>query len=209
MNMETSEEWFESVWVEGRRIPHVSKFTRKGFVVPAEVVKERWPSWTSEEKGRFASAFSQRLEMDDNDQCVLDFLMDNGEQAVWRSIALAVARHRNRSRAVSFLLARIAEGMSPVANFYQAIGMLSAPECTPILHEALLRHRQEIGAHPSVRAWHDRLIYLDYLSCSATLFLITGQEEYRDNLQKMLRHPDRIVRQLAHTVVTTNSLERG
>jgi hypothetical protein len=208
MRMDPSEEWFESVWQEGRRIPHVSKFTRKDFVVSVEVVKARWFSWTSEEKGKFASAFSQRLEMDDNDQRVLDFLMDNGEQAVWRAIALAVTRHRNRSRAISFLSARIAEGMRPIANFYQALGMLSAAECAPILQEALSRHQQEIEAHSSISAWQDRFIYLDYLSCCATLFLITQQEGYKDNLEKMLQHSDRIVRQLAHTVATTSGLTR-
>lgn|SRR5258708_806998 len=209
MTMDTSEEWFEPVWCEGRLIPSVSKFSRRDFVVPAEVVGTRWFSWTREERSRFASAFSQRLDMDDNDERVLDFLMENGEPPVWRSIALAVARHRDRSRAISFLLARIAEGISPVANFYQAIGMLSAPECAPILREALLRHRQEIEVHPFVHAWHDRFIYLDYLSCSATLFRITRQQEYRDILDAMLRHPDRIVSQLARTVATTSGLTKG
>ena len=209
MTMDTSEEWFEAVQCEGRLIPSVSKFSRKDFVVPAEVVETRWFSWTREERGKFASAFSQRLDMDDNDERLLDFLMENGETPIWRSIALAVARHRNRSRALGFLSARIAEGITPVANFYQALGMLLASECVPVLQAALSRHRHEVDKHPSIEAWQDRFTYLDYLSCSAALFLITRQEEYRDNLKKMMQHPDQIVSQLAHTVAATSGLTKA
>jgi hypothetical protein len=206
MMMDDSGEWFESVLSEGKRIPHISKFSRKDFIVSAEVVEARWTSWTAEEKGKFASAFSQRLEMDDNDERVLDLLMDKGDPPVWHRIALAVARHRNRSRALNFLLARVMEREGSVANYYQALGKMLASECVPILQQALLKHREDTDLHPFLQAWQDRFIYLDYLSCSATLFAVTGREEYRENLREMLRHPEEAVRNMVRMISSTQNI---
>jgi hypothetical protein len=207
--MEPDEEWFESVWYEGRRIPHVSRFSRKDFVVSAEVVEARWFSWTSEEKGRFASAFSERVELDDNDQRVLDFLMENGDARVYRAIAISAARHRDRGRAVDFLLTRVKERVRPLANYYQAIGSLLASECVPALREALSSHREEIALHPTLQIWDDRFIYLDYLSCAATLLTITGQEEYRAYLSEMRSHRDEVIRQMVRMVATQSNINLG
>jgi len=207
--MQYNEEWFEVAWSDQRRIPRVSKFLRRDFGVAADIVEARWPLWTATEKGEFAAAFSQRPRLNENDTQVLDFLMENGGPPIWRTIALIVVRHPDRTRALNFLLARVAEGMKPAANFYQALGMLLAPECVPILHVALLKHRKEIEANPLIKAWSDRFLYLDYLSCSATLFLVTRQRVYRDNLRRMVRHRDQTVRRLARMVTATSGVAAG
>jgi hypothetical protein len=200
------EDWFEAASGGGRTF-RVSKFLRADFVVPAEVVAAEWPSWTPREKEGFASAFAHRVCLDENDRWVLDFLMERGGLRIWRSLAPAIAKHPNRSRAMDFLLARVSEGGTPSANFYQALGTLLSPESAPVLCKALSQHQLEIQAHPFVESWTDRLLYLDYLSCSATLFLVTGKEEYRDNLKEMLQHRDQSVRRLAEAVAATSGVD--
>ncbi|MGB6475456.1 MAG: hypothetical protein WBF04_15500 [Candidatus Sulfotelmatobacter sp.] len=194
---EVGSEWFETGEFAGRTARHVSKFLRRDFNVPVKVVEERWPSWTAEERLIFAGAFSARFPHSDNDQRILDFLMQSGDTRIWRKIALPVARHRDRSCALRFLLARIAEAAPPLSNYYQAIQTLSASECVPALLDALSRHRQEVELHPSVQTSTEKLIYSDYLYCSATLFKITGQEVYRANITRMLEHGEEVVRQRA------------
>lgn len=200
------DEWFEAGQFAGKPARHVSKFLRKDFNVAVEVVEARWPSWTSEERLIFAGAYSARLPRTDNDQRILDFLMQNGDRRIWRKIALSVARHRDRSCALKFLLARVADGLPPLSNYYQAFQILLAPESVPLLLDALSKHRREVELHPSVRTPAERLMYSDYLYCSATLFKITGQEEYRANIRRMLAHSEEVVRQRAAFIASSTEI---
>jgi hypothetical protein len=197
---QSNENWFETGEFAGRSGPRVSKFMRREFIVPVDFVKARWPHWTEEERVIFASAFSVRTEIDANDICVLDFLMENGHPPLWRTTALLVAKHPDRSRALTFLLARIKEGSPPLANYYQALGILRDSDTALSLQEALARHGENLEQHPSIQTWDDRLKYVDYVSCSVALFSITRREEYRANIKKVSQHPDEFVRQNAKTI---------
>lgn len=196
-------EWFETGEIEGR-LSYYSKFSKKDFTVSVTSIQERWASWTPDEKRKFAGAFgfSGRTQLTDNDQRLLDFLMENGDSQVWRAIAIVVARHRDRNRALNFLLTRVTDETDHLANYYQALGILSAPECVPTLTKSLSAHRRKVDLHTYEQGWGDWSIYSDYLACSATLFRITGREEYRDNLKGMLQHPDETIRQKIRTVAT-------
>jgi len=204
--LEPHEEWFETVQVGEKRLRHMSKFLRKDFVVAKDHLEEQWPVWTREQRLKFAGAFSARAELNDDDQRVLDFLMDNGDPEIWCTIALSVARHRDRNRATEFLLKRVKEDGGPLSNYYQALGMLPTQECVPVLKAALLNHRREVELHPSLQSWGDRFFYLDYLSCSATLFKITGLEEYRANIEGMLLHPDEAIRKMIRMVASSSNI---
>jgi hypothetical protein len=206
MVIEMDKNWFESAEIGGSRIQQVSKFFNKDFNVSKDVLEAEWPSWTPDERVNFAAAFSVRADLTDNDQRVLEFLIEKGNPSIWRAIALSVARHRGRNLAVEFLLIRVTEDPPPLANYYQAIEMLSPPECVSTLVRALLRHSKELELHPSLRIWDDRFVYLDYLSCSATLFKVTGQKEYEANIKRMTEHPDETVRQMAHMVASSSGI---
>ena len=204
---EPETEWFETAKIGERRIEHVSKFLSNDFVVTKDFVAAKWSLWTPDERLSFASAFSARAELKPSDHEVLDFLLEAGDQEIWRTIALSAARHRDRDRARDFLLSRIAEGAKPLANYYQALGMLlSCRECVPALRAAMAKHCQDVEAHPLLETWDDRLTYLDYLACTAVLFKITGQAEYRANLDRMLEHPDESVRQMVRTVANASDI---
>jgi len=193
---EFDNEWFDVIQNGKGHARLVSKFLRKEFATPAKMLDRKWASWTPDEKLRFAGAFPAKVELSDSDQNILDFWMDNGDERVWRTIALLVVRHRDRKRALKFLRTRVAEGTKPLANYYQALELLKAWECISIMQRALTKHHREIDSQPSI----DRMIYLDYLACSAALYTITGQEEYRANLEKMLKHPDDGIRRTTRMV---------
>jgi hypothetical protein len=185
MATENTDEWFEFVEKRGIRIRHASKFLQKNFNAPVEMIMERWSSWTLDEKIEFAGAFAARGDLNNNDRNVLRFLMEHGEPPVWSTIALSVARHPDRTFALNFLLERVTDGIGPIANYYQALEILAAPESVPVLKEALMTYREKIMLGFSPRVSSDRFFYLDYLSCTAALFKLTGDEEYWKNLQEM------------------------
>ncbi|HLM79794.1 MAG TPA: hypothetical protein VK302_04090 [Terriglobales bacterium] len=206
--VEADNDWFERYESEEGQVRRVSKFARKDFTVPVETVEAEWPSWTPAYRARFAAAFgfSRRVELNDNDRRLLDFLVNNGEPGIWRMLAFPVVWNLDRDRALKFLLARVTEGAGPLANYYQALGKLLASECVPILIEALSRHHREVKEHPTLQCWDDRFIYLDYLSCSATLFKITGDEKYRANLKRMMRHADAVIKNMVGAVAATSDI---
>jgi hypothetical protein len=206
---EADQEWFETIQIGDRHLRHVSKFIRKDFSVPKEILEERWRTWNWEDRLKFAGAFSARAELGDNDQRLLDFLMDNGNPEIWSTIALSVARHHDHNRALSFLLARVKEAAGPLANYYQALEMLADPACVPGLRTALQEHRRQVALHPVLQSWSDRFFYLDYLSCSATLLKITGQAEYRANLEEMSQHSDESIRKMVRMVASSSNIVVG
>jgi replication initiation and membrane attachment protein DnaB len=125
---------------------------------------------------------------------------------IWRMLAFPVIWNLDRSIALNFLLARVMDNQPPLANYYQALGKLSALESAPVLEKAILNHRREVEQLFSPQSWEDRFAYLDYLSCSATLFTLTGEERYRSNIQRMLQTSDEIISGLARMVATSSEV---
>ncbi len=208
MPRDAENSWFETTTIDGRR-SHYSKFSRGGFGVSLEFLKPRWASWSPAERRRFAGAFGllQRSQLGDDDQNVLDFLMADGGPQVWRAIALVVAKHRDRTRALAFLIARVHEEDSPVANYYQALEKMSARECVPALRDLLSKHREDLGRRVPPNASTDRFFYQDYLVCSATLFKLTGEEQYLQGLKEMLAHSNERIRTMVQTISNSYSIK--
>jgi len=206
--IESQDAWYENIEIAGIGIRRVSKFSRKEFTVELADIESRWDSWTEEERNHFAAAFacSPQDRADDRGQRMVSFLMERGDPGIWRKIALLIAKYTNCDRAVGFLLARVREGVPPLANYYQALALLSPPECVPTLVEALFRHRREVDLHPTLQDWKDKFLYMDYLSCSATLFKITGREEYRTGMRETLKHPAETVRNMVGVVASSTGI---
>jgi hypothetical protein len=206
---EINEEWFESRVPGTKGITRVSRFLRNDFSVSRRLLEEKWHLWTNEERLRFAGAFSARGELRHDDQGLLDFLMENGTPQIWMTIALLVSKHKDKDYALKFLLERVKEGVAPLANYYQALEMLVDSRSASALEEALSRHRADVDSHPNPRSKTERFIYWDYLYCSAALFRITGREEYRATIRKMLQHPDETVRKMVPLVASSNGIAIG
>jgi hypothetical protein len=201
---------FENQWffTEREGGPRLSKFLRENFTLTGKSLEVLWLSWTPEEKLRFAGAFAARRPHSDDDFEVLEFLMHNGDSRVWSTIAIPIARHRDHKKALAFLVERVSQEQGG-ANYYQALGLLSDSDCVPLLRKNLLRHRQELDQRPLLKSWNDRFVYLDFLTCSATLFLLTEEEEYRNNIREMLQHTDVAVKRMARTVAGNSGIDLG
>lgn len=177
-------------------------------VFPLNTFESNGP-YGPDERRKLAGAFgfSGKIQLNEEEQQLLEFLMENGNPDVWRAIALVVARHDDQSRALDFLLARVKDETEHLANYYQALAILSDPECVPILARKLSAHRREIDPGTTPTHWGEPSIYSDYLCCSATLLRITGQEEYRSSLKKTLEHPDETVREKVRVIAATYGFE--
>jgi hypothetical protein len=128
-------------------------------------------------------------------------------------VALLVARlHPDRDRALDFLLSHVRRRTSPLANYFQALDILATREGSdflrpsiPYLKEAFVRHTREISTisfSQMVALLRDTLAYMDYLSCSAALFRLTGEEESRNKLKQQSEHRNQLVRMMVRSVTT-------
>lgn len=212
-------EWFEdNVEVNGTFFPRLSKFAKLDFSVPLASLVVRWPKLSRKQKITFASAFGYRPKLVSGDREILDFLMENGTVETSTMIALLVAHdYPDANRALEFLLPlarqdtpRVAHGIRySKANIYQALAVLGRSECVAELQRALVRHREDVNANPSLhwwKMWRDRFAYLDYLTCSAALFKLTGEEDYRANLRQMLEHRDTPVGRMVRAVAMSTGI---
>lgn len=205
---ESQDAWYVDIEIAGIGDRRVSRFSRKEFTVDLADIESHWLSWTEEEHNHFAAALacSPQDQADDNRRRIVDFLIGRGDPAIWRKIAFLIAKYIDRNRAVEFLLARVREGIAPLANYYQALAILRVPECVPTLVESLSKHRAEVEKHLFLQSWGERFLYLDFIACSATLLTITGKDEFRSNLKEMLEHPHKTIRQMVHTVAQVNGI---
>ncbi len=99
---------------------HESKFLADGIKVSAEFIIGRWRDFSMAEKVEFANAFSAKNEVSAEDERILDYLMEAGDSYTWMAIASLLPYHRNRERALEFLLRRVGEEGEDKANFFQA-----------------------------------------------------------------------------------------
>jgi hypothetical protein len=79
----------------------------KGFEVSASEIRGRWPWMNEMERMDFASNFHVKETWTENDSEVLGILMNDGDDNIWGTCALAMLRHPDQNRAVEFLIERV------------------------------------------------------------------------------------------------------
>jgi hypothetical protein len=171
-----------------------SKFLRDGLEVSAESIIGRWPSLSPHQKLEFAHAFSAKPKITSEDERILDFLMGLEEPIIWRAIAILLHRHRDKERALAFVLARIAEDAGRTANFFQALGLMGDKRAIPALRAAYDDYRKKLGAGADASADFD---YISYLSCCNALWKLEGSKECRDVLEEFTRSDEKSLRRFA------------
>jgi len=77
------------------------------------------------ERMDFASNFHVKEIWTDNDTEILEIIMNDGNDHIWSSCALAMLRHPDRNRAVEFLIERVrcTKSERPPLNYTQALGI--------------------------------------------------------------------------------------
>ena len=199
-------EWYEAANVGGTPLQHVSKFLRADFSISVEEIRSRWQSWNSDQQLEFAGAFAAKGDLTDKDVGVLDFLMERGDNRVWSAIALLIALHPDRKRALEFLVARINEEIGPLANYYQALEKIGDVRCVSVLKRVLLHHYEQTKLISAPLSRENRFVYLDYLSCAAALFILTGGHHYKEMITEMESHSDEEIRKIAHLVARSSGV---
>jgi HEAT repeat protein len=181
---------------------HESKFLADGMEVSADSIVQRWGLFSDAEKRDFANAFACKREITDEDERILDFLMEAGDFPIWMAIASRLREHRDRDKALGFLLARIGEDHEHKANFYQALGLMGDKRAVPALRAAYDRYRERLGPRPVSGTLDDGI---DYLSCCAALWDIEGLEDYKRFMVEALNSEDKSLHAIAEQALRETS----
>jgi hypothetical protein len=136
-------EWTRTYSVGEKHLRYESRFLTDGLEVSARSLSERWPRLTPEERLEFAFAFAAKADFSQNDKEILSFLMRNGDEAIWGTIALTLVYHFD-SQAVFEFLVNLAQVPRPeCANYFQALELLKDARAVPVLRKFYDRYREQ------------------------------------------------------------------
>jgi|SRR5579864_183559 len=157
-----------------------------------------WPELSRCDKLDLCAAYAAKAQLSKQDEKILDFVIANGDDVVWSSIASVLTRHTDRQRISAFLRNRIEEQEPPLANFFQAAEILKDTEAIPQLKKKYLQY-QEAGV---TSQYGDRVSCIDLLSCSRALWTLTHSAEFGHTIEQFLDARDEIVRNFAKHCLT-------
>lgn len=184
-------EWSREYRIGTRRFRFESKFAREGLEVTALDILSRWHRWTPAEQLDFATAFILKPSLNSEDQLILQFLMLQGSEPVWATIAHLLPRYHDREAALSFLLQRVQAGGLHEAAYFQALERIGDRRAIPPLrrrYEELKSSLAPVEQH----GLHSKLP--DLQQCCRALWKLTGDAAYEEFLRQMLAHPDAAIR---------------
>ena len=148
----------------------------------------------------FASNFHVKETWTENDTEILEIIMNDGNDHIWSSCALAMLRHPDRNRAVAFLIerARTIKPERPPLNYLQALGIAGDRRAVAAIRPYYDEYREAMAAESATEAPEDVFFgpipYFEFLSIAGDLFKIEGSKEYEDAIRKYLDHPKEQVR---------------
>lgn len=164
---------------------------------PADIEK-RWPGLSLREKLNLCAAYQAKPTITEQDEKLLDFIMREGDELIFSSIASVLTRHRDTHRVAAFICERIAKQAQPLANFYQAIEKLAYTQCIPQLL-VKLKSLENAGVNP---LGDNKLLSIDFLYCCRALWKLTGSVQYFNKIKEFTQSTDEIVRGAAKRLAT-------
>jgi hypothetical protein len=194
-------EWSYTFKCGEKSYGHVSRFLAEpGFRVSASDIRLRWPRMSEAERHEFASNFYNKIDWTDNDTEILNLIMQDGSDFIWRSCALAMLRHPDRNLAVEFLMERVEKTNNEHAriNYMQALGLAGDTRAVPIIrphYESYLKSMEgEVATGISQDVFGGPIPYHAFLSTAGDLFKLTHAEEYERVIRKYFEHANENVR---------------
>jgi hypothetical protein len=178
-------------------IVYESKFVTDGLKILPSSIKQEWDALSPEARRDFALAFcaGTESELSQDDQEILAFLMQDGTDEIWSTIATTLARHPDRDLALRFLLEQIQFSQYNLANYFRAVELLAHPEAVPILRRKyeLIRRRFETNRFESrsVGEW------IEYLQCCRALWKLTNDKHFEDELRQAQSNQTEKIRSFA------------
>ena len=163
-----------------------SKFAWDGLQVSREEMERIWHDLSREEKWEFATAYCCKPTVTTEDEKVLDFLMEAGDEGVCGMIASLLVHHSNRERVMSFLLRRATSPGPFAGNYYQALEIAGDRRAISVLQRARGIHLHNIDAGATNEI-------CDYLDCCRALWKLEGSDAYAAEIRKAQRSDDPFV----------------
>ena len=171
-----------------------SKFVSDDLNVPAETVRDRWPQWGPAEQLSFVTAFSIKPHLTSEDQKIISFLVEEGTEPIWATLAHLLPRYSDRGKAVSFLLDRVVARNRYAGSFFRALASMGDPRAIPALQQRYQEYRANLAPFAEHDYWSE---LTEYLACCAALWRLEESPEYETAIRELFAHPDAAVRRAA------------
>jgi hypothetical protein len=191
-------EWSREYQVAPSVYSWESKFLTEGLKVTATSIQQRWPSLSPNERLDFAQAFIAKRQFSGEDEEILAFLMEEGPEWLWVTIAPGLVKFSDRDRALSFLLARIRSAHAESANYYCVLELMGDQRAIPLLRERYEEYRHRLPPLEKQALWGE---LSDYLYCCRALWKLEGLPEYEEALKDLLLHPEEQIRRTARALL--------
>jgi hypothetical protein len=174
----------ESEWLRVRRVTpdlleQTSRFLEPGFELKASGFEERWNTLSAQEQLDLCTAYHAKPTLSADDETILKFIMAHGNDLVWSSVVSVLTRLPSRYLVSEFVKSRIEKQREPLANFYHAAEILADHSLIPLLRRKY-REYQDMGITP---ASEDQVLSFDYLTCCRTLWKLTGEQRYEQQIR--------------------------
>lgn len=194
-------EWSYSFKCGPKSYCRISRFlAEKGFSVAASEIRRRWPLMEEGERMDFASHFHVKETWTENDTEILEILMNDGDEKVWSSCALAMLRHPNRDRAVNFLIERVRQSQSerPPLNCMQALGIAGDRRAVAVIRPYYDKYLKAMEIEAVTGAQDDifrgPVPYHAFFAIAGDLVKLEGSKEYDQTIRGYFNHPNEQVR---------------
>lgn len=182
--------WLRTYQIGPNRYRYESKFLTEDLQVDAKALITAWSAFSARQQWEFALAYRSKQTITVDDEQILNYLMGDDGRDVWAMLPTMLTRHRDRPRVLRFLKERIESAQNGKANYYQAIGIMHAPDEESLLRRELTSLESQMSSSPSSSISD----IVDYIACVAALFALSSQPSDLKKLEPFLNHPDVAVR---------------
>ena len=183
--------WSRIFEVAPNSYAYESKLKDGETVVSAEELRADWLAWSAAQRLEFAQAFQQRQRLTPEDERILEFLMSNGDDRIWSTIALVLVHHSNRRLVVEFLVEKLLSTAEPRANLIQALYVIGDRSTLPVLRQMHDRLSREVSSDERT---DDAMKIVDFLTACKALAYLEKSARYESQIRSFLAHPDEIIR---------------
>jgi hypothetical protein len=194
-------EWSYSFKCGPKSYCSISRFmVEKNFEVSASEIQRCWPTMTQYERTDFVSNWWSKRTWTNDDVEILEIIMADGDDRVWRCCTQAFLKHPDRDRALNFLITRVVdwkEEEGPL-NYFQVLGMAKDERAVAVILPWYEKYKREVEAEAVIgipeKLSFGPIPYFPYLMAAGALFAITGLPEYEQAIRKYFQHPREQVR---------------
>tara|TARA_R110002111_G_scaffold110775_1_gene170477 strand:- start:223 stop:891 length:669 start_codon:yes stop_codon:yes gene_type:complete len=164
-----------------------SRFRDRSATISYRQLSTEWASWSDAEELDFCQSFCHYRGR--NFAKMLRFIMDNGNDSVWSTIAMPVAMTLPTNEAVAFLCNRIENSeIGSRANYFQGCWITQSSDTIPTLNDAINQtwRSPKLMLPGSFCNWvtHDAIWCIDALAR-----LGEPKEQLLDRYKQLSRHP--------------------